>query len=84
VGKLHLKLALLADGRWMIKLPVKPQDARDYERSLGMGNATSDGAAGKCISAWQGGGNDNVLKKMLMYRCTLADRQLVADLFLRI
>lgn len=31
--------------------------ARDYERSLKMGNATSDSVAGRCISAQRGDGD---------------------------
>lgn len=38
---------------------MKRQGARDYERSLKMGNATSDSVAGRCISA-QGGDGDRV------------------------
>jgi len=47
----------MADGSH--ESPVKPQDARDYERSLEMGNATSDGVAGRCISAQQGDGDSD-------------------------
>lgn len=48
---------------------MEPQDARDYDRSLEMGNATSDGVAGRCISA-QGGDGDRVsLRRQLEYWC---------------
>lgn len=55
---------------------MKPQDARDYDRSLEMGNATSDGVAGRCISSQGGDGRPRVFAqgtRVLVSRCSLAD-----------
>lgn len=56
-------------------LPVGPQGAHHYERSLEMGNATSDGVAGRCISAQEGDGDRVCAGGMPTSRCSLADRK---------
>lgn len=55
--------------------PVKPQGAHHYERSLEMGNTTSEGVAGRCISAREGYGDRVCAGRMPMSRCSLADRE---------
>lgn len=51
---------------------MEPRDARGYDRSLEMGNATSDGVAGRCISAQEGDGDRVSLRRQLECWCLVA------------
>lgn len=54
--------------------PAREASVRDYERSFGVGSATSDSVAGRCISA-QGGDGDLVSsRRMPVSRCSPSGR----------